>query len=131
MTSFITHMMSIWNVVALLIVLAMTFVGLMRRKSLPEELPGKYDIDGRPNTWAQRRVVLWYYPILTLALIVFLAATDGEKAAPLSLFFATALFCQMLRTFAIADGRADRLPPWFMPALTFGVILVALLVCLI
>jgi len=36
----------------------------------------------------------------------------------------------MLRTLAIADRRADRLPPWFMPVVTFGVILLVLIISL-
>ena len=122
MPSFVTHMMSIWNAAAILLVLAMTVIAGVRWKSLPEQLPNRYDLDGRPDTWTDRRVV-WFYPILALALILFLAATDGEKMAPLSLFFAAMLLYQMLRTLAIGDRRADRLPSWFVPVLTFGVIL--------
>jgi hypothetical protein len=50
--------------------------------------------------------------------------------APVSLFIAVVLLYQMLRTLAIAGGRADRLPPWFMPVGTFGVILLMLFICL-
>ncbi len=80
---------------------------------------------GRPESWAGRRVV-WFYPIIALVLIVILAVTDGENVSPVSLFIAAVLLYQMLRTLAIADRRANRLPPWFMPASTFGVILLVL-----
>jgi len=36
----------------------------------------------------------------------------------------------MLRTLAIANHRADRLPRWFTPAVTVGVILLVLFVYL-
>jgi hypothetical protein len=121
MPSFITHMLSIWNVAAILLVLAMTVIAVVRWKSIPRELPNRYDMDGRPESWTDRRVV-WFYPIIALVLIVFVAAADGEKMAPLSLFFVAVLLFQMLRTLAIGDRRADRLPPWFYPIVTFGVI---------
>jgi len=121
MPSFITHMMSIWNAAAILLVLAMAVIAVVRWKSLPRELPNRYDMDGRPESWTDRRVV-WFYPIIALVLIVFVAAADGEKMAPLSTFFVAVLLFQMLRTLAIGDRRADRLPPWFYPIVTFGVI---------
>ena len=130
MPSFITHMMSIWNAATILLVLAMTVIAVVRWKSLPEQLPGRYDMDGRPETWNDRRVV-WFYPIITLAMLA-VTATDGEQMAPVSLFFAAMLLYQMLRTLAIADRRAergaDRLPPWFTPVLTFGFILLVLFI---
>lgn len=129
MASLITHMMSIWNAVAILLVLAMTVIALIRWKTLPQQLPMRYDLDGRPETWAGRRGV-WFYPIIALAVIVFLAASDGEKMAPVGLFFAAMLLYQMLRTLAIADRRTDRLPPWFVPVFVFGVILLVLFIYL-
>ena len=122
-------MMSLWNAAAILLALAMTVVAVVRWKSLPEQIPGHYDIDGRPESWTDRRVV-WSYPIITLALIVVLAATEGEKIAPVSFFIAAVLLYLMLRTLAIADRRADQLPRWFMPISTFGVILLVLFIYL-
>jgi len=120
MPTFITHMTSIWNAAAILLVLAMTVIAVVRWKSLPRELPNRYDMDGRPDNWTDRRIV-WFYPIISLVLIAFVA-TDGEKMAPLSLFFVAMLFFQMVCTLAIGDRRADRLPPWFYPIMTFGAI---------
>jgi hypothetical protein len=121
-------MMSVGNVATILLALAMTVVAVVRSRSLPAQLPMRYDLDGRPSTWAGRRGV-WFYPILTLVLIAVISL-DGEKWAPLSLFFAAMLLVQMLRTLAIADGRTDRLQPWFLPVFTFGVIGLVLLIAL-
>ena len=131
MPSFITHMMSIWNAAAILLVVAMTVIAVVRWKSLPRELPNRYDMDGRPISWWAGRQVVCFYPIFALALIVFLVATDdGEKMAPLNLFFVAVLFYQMVCTLAIGDQRADRLPPWFYPVVTLGVIGLALFLSL-
>jgi hypothetical protein len=130
MPLFITHMLSIWNAAAILLVLSMAVIAVIRWKSLPRQLPVRYDMDGSPITWTGRRGVIGYHLILSLALIVFLAASDGGKMAPVSLFLSAMLLYQMLRSFAIADRRADRLPPWFMPVLTFGVIVLVLLIYL-
>ena len=127
MRSFITDVLSIWNAAAILVVLAMCVIAVVRQAPLQEQLPGKYDVDGQPQTWGSRRIVLWFYPILTLVLIL-LVGLDGKKMAPLALYFATMLLVQMLRTLAIGDGRADRLQPWFIPIFIFGIIvLVAVL----
>src|SRR5262245_8100001 len=123
MPSFIAHMISVWTAATILIAIAMTLTTVVRWKSLPVQLPGRYDMDGRPGTWIGRRGFICYYLIITLVLIVTFGATDDGKFAPVSLFFAAMMFYQMLRSFAIAGGRAERLPPWFMPVLTFGLIL--------
>jgi len=78
MPSFIPHLMSIWNAAAILLALAMTIIAVVRWKSLPEQLPSHYDVDGRPESWSGRRVI-WFYPIITLALDTFLAATDDLR----------------------------------------------------
>lgn len=129
MSSVLAHMMSIWNASAMLLVFAMTAIVMARWKSLPEKIPGRYDMNGRPETWTGRKAI-WLYPILAFAVLAFLSAADGAKMAPVGLFLAAMLLYQMLRTFAIADRRADRLPPWFIPVLTFGVILLALFIYL-
>lgn len=131
MASFIAHMMSIWNAAAIVLVLAMTIIAVVRWKSLPDQLPSHYDMAGRPDRWWTGRRVVWTYPIVALALIVVVAASDGKRMAPFGLFFATALLYQMLRTLAIGDRRADRLPPWFIPVFTFGVIGLVLFLSLI
>lgn len=118
-------MMSGWYAAALLLVLAMAGIVMVRWKGLPRQIPVHYDLDGRPDSWSGRRGV-WLYPFLALVLIVFIAATDGARSAPLSLFFAAILLFLMLRTLAIAGRRADRLPRWFMPVSTFGVIALVL-----
>lgn len=131
MSSFITRMMSIWNAAAILLVLVMIVIAVVRWKSLPRELPNRYDMDGRPNSWWAGRKVVGFYPIVALALLVFLVATDdGTKMAPLNLFFVAVVFYQMVCTLAIGDHRADRLPPWLYPVLTFGVIGLTLFLCL-
>ena len=88
----------------------------------------KYDMDGRPNSWAGRSVV-WFYPIFALAAYI-VVAMDGERMAPLGLFLVAMLFYQLVCTLAIGDRRADRLPPWLYPVLTFGTIGLAIFLSL-
>lgn len=113
----------ICNVFAMLLALAMAIIAGVRWKSLPATLVARYDIDGRPNSWSGRGTI-WFYPALTL---VLLALTE-DKMGPFNLFFAAMFFYQMLRTLQIADHRAQRLPPWFMPVFVFGTIALVLFI---
>ena len=120
--------MTIWNIAIIVIVVTMIAIAGLRWKALPREperFPGRYDLNGRPETWTGRRVV-WLYPVIALSLSVVLRVTIGERMAPLSLFISAMLLYQMLRTLGIANRRADQLPRWFMPVMIFGVFLVVL-----
>ena len=111
------------NVAAMLLALAMAIIAAVRWKSLPATLVARYDIDGRPNSWAGRGVI-WFYPVLTL---VLLALTD-DKMGPFNLFVAAMLFYQMLRTLQIADKKARALHRWFVPVLMLGGIALVLFI---
>jgi hypothetical protein len=131
MPHFIVRMMTIWNAVSLLLVIAMTITAAARIKSLPATVPAKFDVDGTPGSWSGRKVI-WFYPIFALVLLASLAGTGNRREDPINLFVTGILFYTMLRIVAIARKpvKEQSLQPWFMPASIVGLIALILIIYL-
>ena len=117
----------------------------MRWSDLPERVPRHYGLTGKPNHWSPKGVI-WVYPAISLAMLVAMAgslmtgATELDNEAlraqfeqnlrPMSImaaYLAVLMLVLTIRTFAVAEKRAEGLGRLFIPAMLASVVIVIVL----
>jgi len=102
----------------------------MRYPYLPDQVPRHYGITGKPSGWSSKRII-WAYPLILLVTLVAMAGVVlgvGGKPGPeelrttlrqislISAFVVVFSLALTLRTFAVAEKRAEGLGRLFLPA---------------
>jgi uncharacterized membrane protein len=105
---------------------------------LPDQVPRHYRITGRPNAWGSKRF-MWVYPAIPLLMLIALTGvtftsagklTHDELRASLRNMSLMAAFLSVLslaltvRTFAVAEKRAEGLGRPFFPILLAALVAV-------
>jgi uncharacterized membrane protein len=110
----------------------------IRFADLPDQVPRHYGITGRPDAWSSKRVI-WVYPAIPLLMLIALTGitltsagkyTHDELRASLRNLSLMAAFLSVLslaltvRTFAVAEKRAEGLGRMFFPIFLAGLVAV-------
>lgn len=113
----------------------------LRYPYLPDRVPRHYGITGKPDGWSSKRII-WTYPLIPLVALVAMAGVVVSKAGKsgpeelretlrqislLSAFLCVLALVLTLRTFAVAEKRADGLGRLFLPAFVAGFLILGLL----
>jgi hypothetical protein len=100
-------------------------------------VPRHYGLTGKPDAWG-RKGVIWGYPAISLIMFTLvwgvflherskpgstLGPHDTELMALMSGYVSLIMLIITIRTFAVAEERAEGLGWWLAPALAAGIVI--------